>query len=70
MYFVFVNNFNPYPKIAGLHYCQLICNFPLVCNMEMVIGFDCEAGAFGLLQKLFYQGSHFSIPKKYSRSDL
>ena len=26
VYFVFVNNFNPYLKIEGLHYFQLICN--------------------------------------------
>ena len=26
MYFVFVNNFNPYLKIEGLQYFQLICN--------------------------------------------
>ena len=65
MYLVFVNNFNPYPVIEGLQYFQLICNlfFPLVCNVEMVIGFDCEAGAFALLQKLFYEGSHYFYPK-------
>ena len=72
MYFAFVNNFNPYLKIAVLHYFQLTCNYisPLVFNVEMVIGFDCEAGAFALLQTLFYEGSHFSILKKYSRSHL
>ena len=37
----------------------------------MVIGFDSEARAFALLQKLFYEGiAIFSILKKYSRSDL
>ena len=64
MYFVFVNNFNLYLKIEGLQYFQLICNLfsPLVCNVEMVIGFDCGAGAFALLQKLFYEGGHFFYP--------
>ena len=66
MYFVSVNNFKPYLKIEGLHYFQLIYNLfsPLVCNVEMVIGFDCEAGAFALLQKLFYERSHFFYPKE------
>ena len=26
------------------------------------MGFDCGTGAFALLQKLFYEGSHFFYP--------
>ena len=77
MYFIFLkNNFNPYLKIAGLHYLILqyvIYLSPLGCNVEMVIGSDFEAEArnFALLQSLYifvyyaqWEISAFSSHKK------